>query len=128
MAVTTGIINDIRNGRIQVKKEPRKPQKNESAFSDTVSRSTYVTQVSSPKFRQKQSVHGLSMTESLSDVSAPMVHPINHLITKMSFLLRCVYKRRLERLGVSVDHIDFSKDTFDIQALQAVGSSAVDLV
>jgi hypothetical protein len=68
------------------------------------------------------------MTESLSDVSAPMVHPINHLITKMSFLLRCVYKRRLERLGVSVDHIDFSKDTFDIQALQAVGSSAVDLV
>ena len=48
-----------------------------------------------------------------SEEGSVQVHPINHLIAKISFLLTCVYRKRLESLGVSIDVIDFSQDVRD---------------
>jgi hypothetical protein len=41
------------------------------------------------------------------------VHPINHLIAKMSFLLTCIYRARLEAMGLSIEVIDFSTEVKD---------------
>lgn len=61
------------------------------------------------------------MTESQSEAPSSLPHPIKQMIRKISELLRCVYKRRLEKLGVSVDKIDFNNEPLDIEMLQKVG-------
>jgi hypothetical protein len=44
----------------------------------------------------------------------------------MSFLLTCIFKPRLESLGVSVDEVNFTSQVNDFEALQALGKAVID--
>lgn len=44
----------------------------------------------------------------------------------MSYLMTCMYRQRLEAMGLSIDVIDFSSEVQDPQALQVIGKAVVE--
>jgi hypothetical protein len=68
----------------------------------------------------------LTDSERSSETGTILSHPINLLVTKMSFLLTCIFKPRLESLGVSVDEVNFTSEVNDFEALQALGKAVID--
>ena len=75
-------------------------------------------------YSQKESL--LSPKMDSSEPPTSLVHPINLLIQKISYLLTCIYKQRLEDLGISVDKVDFETEISDFGSLQKIGKSAIE--
>lgn len=106
--VTKTIVDDITKGCIDTRKQKKRARRLEEK--NDLSRSTTPNSIMSFDFSQNSFTLQTSpaMTDRSSETGTILSHPINLFVTKLSFLLTCIFKPRLESMGISVDDVNFS--------------------